>query len=170
MKILALDLSTKSTGLAVFEDGKLIEYKCIVAEGANLFKRIDKILAKLEEVLSAHKINEVYIEDVYPEDVHHNQNVYRALIYLQGFVCHTLDKYSLSPYYFTSSEWRKKCGIKTGPRVKREILKEKDILFVKDTYGVDVNDDIADAICIGYAALHKNDNNKIDIADEFEFG
>ena len=29
---------------------------------------------------------------------------------------------------------------------------------------------IADAICIGYAALHKNDNNKIDIADEFEFG
>ena len=26
--------------------------------------------------------------------------------------------------------------------------------FVKDNYGIDVNDDIADAICIGHSFLH----------------
>lgn len=171
MKILSIDASTKSTGLAIHEDGKLILYKCVVAEGANLYKRIDKMVNKLEELLLAHPdINEVYMEDVYPEDVHHNQNVYKALIYLQGFICHKLDQHNLSPYYFTSSEWRKKCGIRTGPRVKRDTLKERDILFVKDIYGIDVNDDIADAICIGYAAIHKNDNNKSNVEDSFEFG
>ena len=37
----------------------------------------------------------------------------------------------------------------------RAELKEADIAFVKDTYGIDnINDDIADAICIGYAYLH----------------
>lgn len=168
MKILTLDCSTKSTGLAVFDNGKLIEYKCIVAEGANLYKRIDVMVKKIDEVLSNHDIKEVYMEDVYPEDVHHNQKVYKALIYLQGFICHKLDQYNLVPVYFTSAEWRKKCGIRVGPHVRRETLKEKDILFVKDTYGIDVNDDIADAICIGYAALHKG-SDEAEIIDGFEF-
>jgi hypothetical protein len=35
--------------------------------------------------------------------------------------------------------------------VKRSTLKEKDIEFVKDKWGIEVNDDEADAICIGFA-------------------
>ena len=169
MNILSIDASTKSSGFAIHDgDGKLIMYKCVTAEGANLYKRIDKMAAALDTILHEYQIDEVYMEDVYPEDVHHNQNVYRALIYLQGFLCHKLDEYRLVPTYFTSAEWRKKCGIKVGPRVKRDTLKEKDILFVKDTYGIDVNDDIADAICIGYAALHKG-SAETEIIDGFEF-
>ena len=169
MNILSIDASTKSSGFAVHNsEGKLLMYKCVVAEGANLYKRIDKMAGALDTILHEFQIDEVYMEDVYPEDVHHNQKVYKALIYLQGFICHKLDEYKLTPTYFTSSEWRKKCGIKVGPRIRRETLKERDILFVKDTYGVDVNDDIADAICIGYAALHKG-NDEAEIIDGFEF-
>lgn len=49
------------------------------------------------------------------------------------------------------SSWRAAIGIKTGRGIKRTTLKEKDIQFVKENYNLDVNDDEADAICIGYS-------------------
>ena len=52
------------------------------------------------------------------------------------------------------SSWRASIGIKTGRGIKRTSLKEKDMQFVKENYNLDVNDDIADAICIGYANSH----------------
>ena len=53
--------------------------------------------------------------------------------------------------YVYPGTWRKDCGIRTGRGIKREALKKADIQFVKDNYNIDVNDDIADAICIGHA-------------------
>jgi hypothetical protein len=58
--------------------------------------------------------------------------------------------------YLYPSEWRKVCGIKTGTGVRRESLKPLDIAFAKNTYGLDVNDDIADAIGIGHAYVSTN--------------
>jgi hypothetical protein len=40
MKILFLDLSTKSTGYAIGEDGKLITYGCITSSSKDVLKRI----------------------------------------------------------------------------------------------------------------------------------
>jgi hypothetical protein len=40
--------------------------------------------------------------------------------------------------------------------------------FVKNTYGLDVNDDIADAICIGHAEIQGDIPIKQEFAD-FEF-
>ena len=40
MKIISLDVSTKSTGLAVFDGEKLIDYKLITASSTDLIKRI----------------------------------------------------------------------------------------------------------------------------------
>ena len=54
--------------------------------------------------------------------------------------------------YLYPSQWRKICGIKTGSGVRRTSLKPKDIEFVKNKYNITVNDDIADAIGIGYAS------------------
>ena len=154
MTILALDLSTKASGWAIFEDGNLKDYGCITAGSANLYKRIDKMVEGIKEILEKYKVNKVVLEDVIPDDVKHNVQVYKALTYLQGYILHTLDDYKLLPAeFFTASQWRKRCGIHTGRGVKRESLKPKDIQFVKDTYNIKVNDDIADAICIGHAYI-----------------
>lgn len=166
MKILSIDPSTKSTGIAIFEDNKLIEYKCITASSSNLFSRIEKMQNEIESILKVNKIDKVYMEDVLPEDVKNNQKVFKALMYLQGALCETFNKYKIEPDFLFPSEWRSKCGIKTGRGVLRESLKPKDVAFVKEKYGLDVNDDIADAICIGYAAIRQN---KIVIEDGFEF-
>ena len=62
---------------------------------------------------------------------------------------------SKSIEFMQASEWRKNLGIKTGRGIKRENLKPLDIKYVKDTYGIDANDDVCDAICL-YTAYFKS--------------
>ena len=173
MIILALDLSTKSSGFAIFDGQELKKYGCITAGSSNLYRRIDKMIEELSIILSENKINKVVIEEVLPEDVKGNQTVFKALIYLQGFVMHLLDKYKITDVNFiNASAWRKKCGIHTGPRVYRESLKPKDIAFVYNQFGIKVNDDVADAICIGFAEVGgviKTPQSYL-TPDGFEFG
>jgi Holliday junction resolvasome RuvABC endonuclease subunit len=172
MYILALDLSTKSTGYSIFNDKELIEYNCITAGSANLFSRIDKMIEELDKILQKYKFSHVYIEDVYPEDVHSNIQVYKALVYLQGYVLHKLDDYKLNHTFYTASEWRAKCGIHTGRGIRRDTLKASDVKFVQNQFGIKVNDDIADAIGIGFAAVGGEVKvpQVIKTSDGFEFG
>jgi len=165
--LLTIDASTKSTGWAIFENTQLTNYGVITATSSNLYNRIDKMIIEIDKLIERYQPTNVVIEEVLPADVRNNNNVFKALIYLQGFMCKTLDKYKIIPTFVVASHWRKICGIKTGSSIKRESLKPKDIAFVKKEYGIDVNDDIADAICIGYATLHEHDN-KEDF-DGFEF-
>lgn len=153
--ILGLDPSTKSTGFSVFNGKELIAHGTITAGSTNVFHRISKIIQELDEkVLKKYPIKKCIIEEIIPEDVRYNQNVFKPLMYLQGFICNLLNTYNIQPSFFTASEWRKKCGIKTGRGIKRNSLKMKDKLFVKQYYGIDVNDDEADSICIAYAYTH----------------
>ena len=80
----------------------------------------------------------------------------KALFWLQASLAFLLhDEHSeVKIEYVYPSEWRQRCGIKTGKGIMREELKKADIAFVKETYNIDnINDDIADAICIGHAYL-----------------
>lgn len=172
MVTLALDLSSKSSGQAIYDDKTLKDYGCITASSSNLYNRIDKMIEELNNILTKEKIDAVVIEEVLPEDVKNNQNVFKALMYLQGFVCHLLNKFKLTPTFVTASHQRKLCGIKTGAGVRRESLKPRDIAFVQSQFGIKVNDDIADAICIGFAAVGGviKEPQVITTDDGFEFG
>lgn len=172
MNTLALDLSSKSTGYAIYENQELKKYGCISASSSNLYKRIEKMATELTTVLKENKIDRVVIEDVVPDDVRNNSKVFRALMHLQGVICFTLDKFNLTPEYVVASHWRKLCGIRTGAGIHRESLKPKDIEFVKNQFGIIVNDDIADAICIGFAAVGGTIKVSTSIVtdDGFEFG
>lgn len=164
MKILALDLSTKSTGWAIFEDDKLIDYGCITASSTDPINRIQKIIKELDNILSNNKdISKVYAEEVRPEGTGYgvgNLHTHRLLMYTQAAVAFLLhEKYAAVALEFVyPSSWRSKCGIKNGRGVRRETAKAADIQFVKETFGLDVNDDIADAIGIGYSQVSQNFN------------
>lgn len=162
MKILALDASTKSTGWAVFEDAKLQNYGCLTASSTDLIKRINKMIEGLKVIiLSQENIDKIILEEVRPEETGiQNLKTHKALMYLQAaivFLIHDNFK-SIEIEYVYPSEWRAKCGIKTGRGIQRTSLKTKDIDFVKDTYDIVVNDDIADAIGIGHAFVNNLEN------------
>lgn len=165
MKVLALDLSTKSTGWAVFENKKLIDSGCITASSTNVLNRISKITDELRIIYDRYLPDDIIVEEVLPEDVRHNQQVFKALMYMQAAVALEFNKSGKKLNFYVSSEWRKKCGIRTGRGITRDMVKAADIKFVKDNYNIDANDDVCDAICIGHAYTHS-----ITVVDGFEFG
>ena len=170
MITLAVDASTKSTGIAIFDGQELKHYDCITASSTDLFKRIHKMQDEIEKIIKNYKVEKIIMEDVIPEDVHGNQNVFKALTYLQGYLIEVFNRNKIPYELVVASHWRKLCGIKTGSGVRRESLKPKDIAFVKNQFGISVNDDIADAICIGFAAVGGTiKESQVVVVDGFEF-
>ena len=113
---------------------------------------VDNILAIVEQL----SIEKIVMEEVIP-DHSKNTNTFKALMYLQALIHIEIhDKHpEVQIELVYPSSWRSVCGIEDGRGSKREQKKQKDIAFANQTYGLSLtNDDIADAICIGYAYLH----------------
>lgn len=158
MTILSIDASTKSSGWAVYEGTSLKDYGCITASSTDLFKRIHKMVDELDVIIAKYAVQKIILEEVRPDEIGSRSNLatHKALMFLQGAIAMMVhDKYSkITIEYLYPSEWRKCCKIKTGRGVVRETVKQRDIRFVEETFGIKVNDDIADAIGLGYAHLH----------------
>ena len=158
MRVLSLDASTKSTGWAVFENKELKSYGCLVANSDNKFKRIISIVQGIKDIITEHDIEKIVLEEVRPEVNGKNLTVLKALMYLQAAIEFLVYQEfpKIKTEYLYPNQWRKTCGIAVGRGQTRNALKPKDIVFVKQKYNIDVNDDIADAIGIGYAYLMNN--------------
>lgn len=156
MIVLSIDASTKSTGVAVFQQGQLIHYECINSNNTNVYIRIEKMVKKIIQLCTLYNPTDIIMEDVLPEDVKHNQKVFKALIYLQAAIVLQLYKYNFDVKFYTASHWRAQVNIHTGRGIKREELKYASQKLVKNIYNIDVNDDISDAICIGIAYIKQH--------------
>ena len=165
MNILSLDLSTKSTGWAYFEENELKAHGCITASSTDLINRIQKIINELKKETAEFKISKVVVEEVRPEGGYGvgNLKTHRALMWLQAAIAFWIhdDMPSIDIDYIYPSSWRATLGIKNGRGIKRQTLKEADIEYVQNKYNINVNDDEADAICIGLAQYQAQDNNEI---------
>lgn len=156
MYLLALDCSTKATGVAIFKDKELMGHSCITASSTDLYKRIHKMVDNILSIVDQLGVEKIVMEEVIP-DHSKNTNTFKALIYLQALIHIELhDKHpEVQIELIYPSSWRSVCGIEDGRSSKREQKKQKDIDFANHTYGLTLtNDDIADAICIGHAFLH----------------
>ena len=161
MKIIGVDASSKSFGYSIFEDKQLVSYGCLTASSTDLIKRINKILKEFEDVLNLNKdTQKIIMEEVIPV-AGKNNKTYKALMWLQGAVAIMVhDKFpNIKIEYIYPNSWRSNCSIKTGKNITREQLKQADIDFVKKKYGIDVNDDIADAIGIAHSSIYDFDIN-----------
>ena len=156
MITMAIDGATKSSGVAIFDDNKLIHYQCIQATDSSVYNRISKMANQIKTLCEKYNPTDIIIQEVLPEDVKHNQVVYKALIYLQAELVLTLYKKWPNINFCTASHWRAQVGMKTGRGIKRENLKKASIELVKNTFNMQVNDDVSDAICIGMAYIKQN--------------
>lgn len=169
MKVLAIDASTKSSGIAIFNGQTFLGKGCITASSSDLFKRIHKMVDKIDEVIAQAQIDEVVMEEVIPDHAK-NTNTFKALMYLQAAILmmihdnHPRVKVEL----IYPGSWRSQAGIKTGRGVKRETLKDADVARAKEIFGItQLNDDEADACLIGgvytgvFGAPLKPEDNEI---------
>lgn len=157
MNILSLDASTKSTGCAIYKHNKLQSYSCITSTSNDLFNRIKVMTDGIKDILIKNPdINYIVLEEVRQEGFI-NIKTYKALMYLQGCIAmmvHQNFKHIEINYLYPSS-WRKICGIKQGRGVQRSSQKQNDINWVKENFNIQENDDIADAIALGYAYINQ---------------
>lgn len=156
MKILSLDLSTKSSGWAVWEDNNLVVHGCITKKSKDVIKRIIQMRDQIINLIKNYNINKIIMEEVRPD---YNSHTGKVLIWLQAAVA--IAAYELNSKieydFINASEWRAALNIKQGRGVKRDQLKPQDIQYVKDKYDIEANDDEADAICIFDGYCIKND-------------
>ena len=157
MRILSLDLSTKSSGWCIGQDGSLETHGCITASSRNVIKRIIKMRDQLSRIIKNNKIDKIIMEQVRPE---YNSHTNKVLMWLQAVIVITAYEIDSNiEYQFVgASEWRAALKIKQGRGIKRQALKPQDIQYVQDKYNIQVNDDQADAICIFDAYWQKFDN------------
>ena len=157
MKILSLDLSTKSSGFAIGQDGSLETHGCITASSRDVVKRIIKMRDQLSKIIKDNKIDKIVMEEVRPE---YNSHTNKVLMWLQAVI--VVAAYQINSnieYEFINvNTWRAALKIKQGRGIKREALKPQDIQYVQNRYNILVNDDQADAICIFDAYWQKFDN------------
>lgn len=157
MNLIAIDGSTKSTGIAIYKHNKLVQYNCITSTSNDLFNRIKTMVLEIKKVLIENPDLEYLIMEQVRQQGFVNVKTYKALMYLQGCIqllVHEQFKHIETDFLYPSS-WRKVCQIKQGRGVQRKQQKQLDIQWVKQNFNLEVNDDIADAIGIGYAYINK---------------
>ena len=150
-KMISIDSSTNKTGYAVWEDGKFVRSGLIdlSKSGKDMTSRLPEMMKQITTLLSEEKADLVYVEEM---NVTRNAQVGRFLVRLQGAIqywCAINDKWfeTIQP-----TKWRKAIELK-GKSRKREDMKQAAIEHVDKEFGLQVNDDEAEAICIGQAVL-----------------
>ncbi len=156
MRVLALDLSSKSSGWCVGDEKDIIDYGCITSTSTINIKRIIVMRDGIIDIIKKHNVDQIVIEEVRTD--YKNAHTYKILTWLQAAI--VIAAYEINPKieitYLQPSSWRAAIGIHTGRGVKRDELKKADIKHVKDKYGIEANDDVSDAICIREAYMIKN--------------
>lgn len=157
MNLLAIDASSKSTGIAIYKHNKLQYYTCITATSSDFLNRIKIMVDSIQKILIENPDLEYVVLEQVRQESFVNVQTYKVLMYLQGclsMMIHQNFKHLQIDFLYPSS-WRKTCQIKQGRGVRRQQQKELDIQWVKDHFNIQVNDDIADAIGLGYAYINK---------------
>ena len=164
MIYMGIDASTTHVGIGIFNEKKLIHYECIEPKDKEWETRIGKISIRLNEIFNEfNNIEIVYIEDLVMKD---GKPTLAKLACVRGAIksiC-ALHNIELNPQKI--NEWRKHADFYDGTTkgLKREEMKEKAIIEVKNLFNIDVNDDVAEGILVGYRTVypksHKGFNKK----------
>lgn len=152
MRLLALDQASRVTGVAIFDDDKLIKYGTFeIKSNQELGKRLTQFLENLDKLYAAYHFDAVAYEDIQLQMG--NVETYKKLAYIQAMILFWCEKYEKNLYCLSPSHWRKilkdKYGMSWGR--KRAEQKQTAIDFIQEHYEKEVDSDTADAICIGCA-------------------
>ena len=151
MKYLGLDLSTVSTGYSIFDGPKLIEYGKIVPSANDTMDRIVEIVSKLENIICNHTVDVVLIEDVFYGS---NYLTTKMLNRLAGAAYLALTERHVGKVDFAMPTDARKCFGLLPKSNKANVVSAVNAKYKLDLKRKD--DDIADGIVLGYAALYKD--------------
>ena len=161
MRLLALDQASRVTGVAIFDDDKLVKYGTFeIKSNQELGKRLTQFLENLDKLYAAYHFDAVAYEDIQLQMG--NVETYKKLAYIQAMILFWCEKHEKNLYCLSPSHWRKILKDKYGMSWGRKRVEQKQtaIDFIQEHYEKEVDSDTADAICIGCAANIEINKNK----------
>ena len=162
MRVAGVDASTNKSGIAIMSDGVLEHYTLIDLHKENdALKRIEMMMIELSKTLDAYKLDKVYMEKSICKGG--NVDTTQKLSYLAGGIMFYCAQNCIEFENPLPPAWRRKIGLKQGSKVKRDELKQEAIFAVKTEYGINVNDDVSEAVLLARSAF---DLPKIIITDD----
>ena len=141
-KILGIDQAT-TTGWAIIEDGKLIEYNKFTVSG-NWVQKVSKIKKIVVDIIEKNNPDIVAIEDV---QLQTNPDIFKKLAELKGVLENMLYENSIDYRVVSSNSWKSTCGVKGRGRAKQKKASQQ---HVKAIFSINATQDEADAINICY--------------------
>lgn len=164
-KLLALDQSSRITGWAVFENGKLLARGKFDAEnaGSNIADRLHYIRKKVTQLIEQFGINEVVLEDIQMQgNVVNNVQTFKILAEVFGVISELLVELNIPQSAVLASSWKSTLGIKGANRAAQKKNAQE---YVLNTYSIKATQDECDAICIGTHKCSKGSDAGFDWAD-----
>lgn len=159
MRVLALDQASRTSGWAVFDDGKLVTYGKFTADQADVGDRLHFIRMRVSWLIDDYDIDEVVFEDIQLQgNVANNVATFKALAEVFGVLYELFVMLKLPRTAVLSTVWKSTLGIKGKDRAAQ---KKAAQAWVENTYGVKPTQDECDAICIGAHYV----NNKVEVFD-----
>lgn len=147
----SIDASTCSTGISIFLNGKYLSSSLLQFSDKSAPERFKKMCLAILSCLDSASPTVIYMEEA---AVVRNAQTQRALIRLQGVVYGWAIQHSAECNFIRPTEWRAHAGIHSGKK-KRDVLKLEAVNVVKEKLNIDTNDDVAESILIGIAAINK---------------
>lgn len=158
MKFLALDQSLSCTGWAIFDDKTLVAANTFtVSKTAPMERRLLEIYKNLTDLYHEYEFEKIYFEDIQLQAG--NALTYKHLAYAQAAIILWCGHMNMDWSMSAPSHWRKVLGGGFGR--KRAEQKRYAIDLVEKWYNIEVSSDMADAICIGRAAIQENRKKKV---------
>lgn len=147
--ILALDVSTTSTGYAIYVDDKLVRYGFIKPKEKDWVDRVRKMSDEVVLLSQEFNITTVVIEDTF---FLKNIKTVKKLCLAQGMLLGQLPKANLIQVF--PNTWKKHFGLGKG-KATRDEQKQTSISVAETLFLISnrINDDEADAILMGRYVL-----------------
>lgn len=154
-KLISMDTSSNSTGVAIFVDGVFDRHFLIdLKEEKDTENRVKKMIKEIYKVIEKEKPDIVVTEMTV---VTRNAQAQRNLTMILGAVLGKCTESNIFYYSFRPTEWRSLIKTEQKPAGrKREDYKNWSLDVVKTIFGLEVkSDDISDAILIGQSYCNK---------------
>jgi Holliday junction resolvasome RuvABC endonuclease subunit len=166
MKYMGIDASSTCTGVAIFEDDKLIYHGAIKPpKDLNWRERITVEGKEIENIIKQYRPSCIYMEDV--PLMGKQMSTLVLLGAVQGYILSIAHHYNVPIHFLLPSQWRSDMGLFDGIKMgtKKDAMKEKAVLTANEKFGLNLRwvkpksklneDDIAESILIAYSQIKK---------------
>ena len=166
-RILALDQSSRTSGYAIFVEGRLETFGHFTIKDEDIGIRLLKIRQQVETLVNKYNITEVIMEDIQLQtNISNNVSTFKALAEVFGVIYELLTEMNIKVTSALASSWKSKLKIKSRQRQQQ---KQEAQELVSTLYSVKATQDEADAICIGTYYLISENLPKEDAEENYDW-